>query len=606
MPAPPLLRFAYLPISLTLLLSGCGTPPPAEVAQHASSTPATTTATTTPRRPTATARPAPPTPRPATAVPPTVEPTPEPLPSPTAAPNATAVVVNGGNVRVTPRTGEPLDQVHAHETVPLVGKNADASWYLLITPRNITGWVSARLLRIDPTSATQVPIVPTTTRGTPAGTAATDGWTTHTIDQSSIQLPPDWQSIPLTEADLERAATALDDQNPALANVVRQLSASGRLEQLRFLGIDTSPAGTGSTVNVMVVPRPSGMTPDTLLSQTIAGLPRAVPGMKLVSGDSKHHVNGLPAGRVVYDLTGTVPGGPAATLRGVQWYVVGATQVFVITITGPVGDALITVADRIGQSFITHAAEGSATTGTRRQVVHGGNLRQAPKVASSNIIGQVCPGDQVALLDQPARPGWAAVRIAVIGPDCDPKRVPAGTEGWVSTSLLGPVPQDGSAALPPSLQITKLVPFTHARTRIAGLRPENWTLFETGATFQISSSPEAPDGFLGMLIDPNEYPADGAAGASRAALTALRQNQADGTPPKVHEEQTNPDGSGVLLVTVSGVAQGSTQPVRMTSYARMTITARGVLVAIAVVPADVFPQQEALIRQMVDSLRVTD
>ncbi len=309
----------------------------------------------------------------------------------------------------------------------------------------------------------------------------------------------------------------------------------------------------------------------------------------------------------MYDLTGDLPGSPAATLRGVQWYIVGATQVFVITITGPVGDALITVADRVGQSFITRdAAEGSTTTGARRQVVHGGNIRQAPKVTSSNIIGQVCPGDQVALLDRPARPGWAAVRIEVTGPDCDLKRVPAGTEGWVSTSLLGPVPQDRSAALPPSLLITKLVPFTHERTHIAGLRPENWTLFETGKSFQISSSPEAPDGFLGKIIDPSTYPADGVAGASHAALAALKQNHADGPPPEVKEEQTNPDGSGVLLVTVSSVAQGSTQPVRMTYYARTTITARGLLVAMAVVPSELFPQEEALVRQMVDSLRATE
>src|SRR5262249_52277771 len=106
------------------------------------------------------------------------------------------------------------------------------------------------------------------------------------------------------------------------------------------------------------------------------------------------------------------------------------------------------------------------------QVIHGGNIRQTATVTPSNVIGQVCPGDRVALLDRPARPGWAAVRVAVTGPDCDPKRVPAGAEGWVSTSLLGPVPQGGSATLPPSLLITKLVPFTHARTHIAGLRPE--------------------------------------------------------------------------------------------------------------------------------------
>ena len=44
----------------------------------------------------------------------------------------------------------------------------------------------------------------------------------------------------------------------------------------------------------------------------------------------------------------------------------------------------------------------------------------------------------------------------------------------------------------------------------------------------------------------------------------------------------------------------------MMYYAWTTITAKGVLVALAVVPADLFPQEAALIRQMVDSLRVTE
>jgi hypothetical protein len=184
--------------------------------------------------------------------------------------------------------------------------------------------------------------------------------------------------------------------------------------------------------------------------------------------------------------------------------------------------------------------------------------------------------------------------------------VAAGTEGWVSAALLGPVPRDGSASLPPSLLIAKLVPFTHAGTSIAGLRPENWTIFDNTTSFQISSSPEAPDGFLGKIIAPSAYPADGAAGASRTALDGLKQNHAEGPAPEILEEQTNPDGSGVLLVSVSSVAQGSATPVRMTFYARTTTTARGVLLALAVVPADLFPQEQALVRQMVDSLHITN
>src|SRR5262249_58665838 len=105
--------------------------------------------------------------------------------------------------------------------------------------------------------------------------------------------------------------------------------------------------------------------------------------------------DGLPAGRVVYDLTLTGPGGQATTMRGVQWYIVASDRLFAITVTGPVGDALIGVADRIGQSFRAHNAASAATNSQHRPVVHRGNLRQTPQGTPANVIGQVCPGEQV-------------------------------------------------------------------------------------------------------------------------------------------------------------------------------------------------------------------
>lgn len=591
-----------------LLLTGCGTPRPStEIAQLTPSPAARSTATSTPRRPTATARPAAPTAPPATtaALPPTTAPTSAPLPTPTAiAARAKAVVRNGGNVRRIPATGEPLDQVHAHEQVPLIGKNADASWYLLVTARGVTGWVSATLLTIEPAGIAQVPVVPETTQGQAASGPASDAWTTHTINESTIQLPSAWKVLPITDADLERAARELEGENAALAAMMRNILASGQATQMRFFAMD--PA-TGTNVGMLAIPRPAG-TPDELLSQVVDTLPKMAPMMKFISRDSKHHVNGWPAARVAYDLDMPLADGSTVTLRGVQWYVVGANQVFIITISGATDDALISLGDRIGQSFSLPAtAESSAATGERRQVINGGNLRQSPAVNATNIIGQVCPGDHIAILDRPEQPRWKAVRVEVTGPNCDPQRVPAGTEGWVSTSLLGePLAQDGAAALPPSLLITRLVPFTHAVTSITGLRPENWQIFDNGTSFQISSSPEAPDGLTGRIIEPSEYPQDGAAGAIRTVFAALKQNVVEGPPPEVHEEQLNADGSGLLLVTTTGVSQGNTRPVRMTWYARTTVTERGILVVVGVVPAELFPQEQALMRQMVDSLRVTD
>jgi flagellar FliL protein len=70
----------------------------------------------------------------------------------------TATVANGGNVRQRPVTGKPLDQINADETVQLLAKTADGGWYQITNIRNVTGWVSVTLLKIDPAVAKQVPI----------------------------------------------------------------------------------------------------------------------------------------------------------------------------------------------------------------------------------------------------------------------------------------------------------------------------------------------------------------------------------------------------------------------------------------------------------------
>lgn len=607
----------WLLAALTLAACGSMPPPPSAGNPAAAAPPApTTTPTVRPtRRPNATKTTVPPaTPQPtAEATPTTASATTTaapPLPSATAQPTAamffgTGVVANGGNVREVPVRGTPLDQVNANETVQLIGKNEQGTWYLLETLRRARGWVSATLLRIEPAVASAIPIIPSTTRGAAAANTSGD-WTTHTIGAIQIQTPAAWQSLPLNStAELERMAGELEAQNRQLGQILRQFLQSDQFSLLQFLAIDKDSARAGENVSLIVITRPSGPSTDALLQQLVRAVPHAVPGITLLGGDTRHQVNGLPAARVVYDLSLNLGGGQSMLYRGVQWYIVSATNVYVLTISGQADDALIALADRIAQSFTTHDAPGGApNSGELLQVANGGNLRSAPQVAGANVLGQVCPGDQVVILERAGAGRWARVRVVVAALACDPARVSSGAEGWLSTSLLGPITQEAHAELPPSLRITRLVPFSHARTGISGLRPENWVVFETGDSFQISSSPEAPDGFVGAIIPPDAYPEGDAAAASRALLDQVRHNAADGPAPVVHEDTMGPDGSGVLLITVSGKAQGSAQPVRLTIYARTTVTSRGVLVAIATVPAALFPQEEALVRQMVESLRI--
>ncbi len=96
--------------------------------------------------PTATARPSP---------------TPSPTPIPTATPvPLTASVFNGGNVRAAPNlNGTVLDQIHAYETVILLGRSSDGVWLRIINPRQQEGWVHRSLLTIDPAIEAALPVI---------------------------------------------------------------------------------------------------------------------------------------------------------------------------------------------------------------------------------------------------------------------------------------------------------------------------------------------------------------------------------------------------------------------------------------------------------------
>lgn len=77
----------------------------------------------------------------------------------------------------------------------------------------------------------------------------------------------------------------------------------------------------------------------------------------------------------------------------------------------------------------------------RSSVVAGGNLRNQPLIAPETVIGQICAGDQVEVLEQSAAADatWYRIRITEAGENCTPQRVTVGSIGWASSTLLGPV-----------------------------------------------------------------------------------------------------------------------------------------------------------------------
>jgi hypothetical protein len=82
-----------------------------------------------------------------------------------------------------------------------------------------------------------------------------------------------------------------------------------------------------------------------------------------------------------------------------------------------------------------HAASGPVV-----MVEHGGNIRSAPQLTDDTVMGQVCPGDMVSVLEQQQVGAvlWYYVRVEAVDGACDvdSNPVPEGTEGWISSVLL--------------------------------------------------------------------------------------------------------------------------------------------------------------------------
>ncbi len=103
----------------------------------------------------------------------------------------------------------------------------------------------------------------------------------------------------------------------------------------------------------------------------------------------------------------------------------------------------------------------------RAVVAHGGNFRSEPRIADETVIGQLCPGDTVVLLED-ADP-WVYLRLEQPGAPCVETHASAGTEGWLSRSLLdfgqtAAVPDPATTANPAATSGTAAPPLTPATT----------------------------------------------------------------------------------------------------------------------------------------------
>ncbi|NJO06777.1 MAG: SH3 domain-containing protein [Chloroflexaceae bacterium] len=72
-----------------------------------------------------------------------------------------------------------------------------------------------------------------------------------------------------------------------------------------------------------------------------------------------------------------------------------------------------------------------AASATTARISNGGNLRSEPRIAAENVLAQVCPGDEVEVLEQQERDdiGWVRVRVLLRAADCVSDRAAVEREG---------------------------------------------------------------------------------------------------------------------------------------------------------------------------------
>lgn len=119
------------------------------------------------------------------------------------------------------------------------------------------------------------------------------------------------------------------------------------------------------------------------------------------------------------------------------------SQVAIAPDTAEQGDMTLTPAPATAVPVDTFSTAAPGPGMPQAVVVHGGNLRSENRVAPDTVIAQVCPDDQVELLDQAS--GWQRIRIVATAESCVPDRAAIGMEGWVSGELISLVNSEHNA-----------------------------------------------------------------------------------------------------------------------------------------------------------------
>lgn len=188
----------------------------------------------------------------------------------------------------------------------------------------------------EPTEAMAEP-----TEAAPDTTAATvpDGWTTHTVKDTSLTLalPPTWEELAMDEKLLDASLDAAKEQNPEIAEMMGAQARALMQSGIKFFAFDSNEEavtrGFATNINVIAQDLPvSNVSLDQIKDATLGQLSQ-LPGLVQPTTEKITLANGVEAMQVKYGFDITTQAGQATKTATTQYIILQDGKFYVVTFT---------------------------------------------------------------------------------------------------------------------------------------------------------------------------------------------------------------------------------------------------------------------------------
>ena len=169
-------------------------------------------------------------------------------------------------------------------------------------------------------------------------------WTLHTLknDHLALSLPPGWMEFNLSEDDLQTVVGGMMDANPTFGGSMSGQIAGMAAQGIKFYAFDKNSSsiasGFAENLNLVRTEKPTEITLDAALKETMTGLKEQLGGMldgPLMS-TRLSTTSGHELARLNYDAVFNMPDGSPMTLSLVQYIAVTNRDLYVLTGTAQV------------------------------------------------------------------------------------------------------------------------------------------------------------------------------------------------------------------------------------------------------------------------------